>query len=567
MNSSGTTVPVFVGLLESTTIFPFVYRGTYPPTPRGVMIWEATTNDHSLPLVEIRRSLNAQSPKPPVSWNDIRNATSDAAICIQRSIFARQEDISGSEDCLYLNVYTQKIPGSEYTTTNLPVMVWFHGGGWVSGAGTSKFYGPTFLMDQDIVLVTVNYRLGPLGFLSTGDEASPGNYGLKDQVAALRWTRDNIAAFGGNPNSVTIFGESAGGASVHYHMLSPLSNGLFHRGISQSGTALNIWTLAPNGDSKFQAEKLATFLSCPKEPTAALVKCLREKSAVDIIATDRQFMEWDVDPLIPFKPVIEKRAADGEEIFLPDHPLHLLLNRSKLLNTSWITGLNSGEGGLRAAPIFANQELVAELNHRFNEIAPISMFYGQTSPKVDEVSQRIRNFYFGNEAIDSETVYSAVDMFTDNWFLHGANQAVKLQAAISNAPVYYYYFTYRGTKSFSELFSGINTDFGVCHADELQYLFPSNRVFPDLVPSEEDNKIADILITTWTNFARTGKPSAEEVNVPVEWKPVTPSALEYLHIGSEIFMSRDLLKERAEFWASLPINKHQIYAHFAKDEL
>ncbi|XP_063223685.1 venom carboxylesterase-6-like [Bacillus rossius redtenbacheri] len=449
---------------------------------------------------------------------------------------------------------------------NLPVMVWFHGGGWVSGAGTSQFYGPTFLMDHDIVLVTVNYRLGPLGFMSTGDEAAPGNFGLKDQVAALRWTRDNIAAFGGDPGSVTIFGESAGGASVHYHMLSPLSRGLFHRGISQSGNALNMWTLAPNGDSRHQAEKLARFLSCPTAPSADLVSCLREKPAADVIATDRQFMEWDVDPLIPFKPVIEQQAAGGEEVFLPDHPLSLLLDR-RVSNTSWITGLNSGDGGLRAAPIYASQELVAQLNNNFDHVAPISMFYGQTSPKVDEVSQKIRKFYFGNNPINNDTVFSVVDMFTDSWFLHGTNQAVRLQATRSSAPVYYYYFAYRGTRSFSELFSGLDTDFGVCHADELQYLFPSNRVFPDLVPSDEDNRITDILLTMWTNFARTGKPTTERLNVSFEWKPVTTSALEYLHIGSEMFMSTELLKERAEFWASLPVSQHHSWSNLAKDEL
>ncbi|CAG2062859.1 unnamed protein product, partial [Timema podura] len=164
-----------------------------------------------------------QSPKPPSRWSGVRNATEDTSPCTQRSIFARQVEVSGSEDCLYLNVYTPQLPDG--SNDDLPVMVWFHGGGWVSGAGTSKFYGPQFLLDKDIVLVTVTYRLGPIGFLSTGDEAAPGNSGLKDQVAALRWVQDNIAVFGGNPNSVTIFGESAGGASVHYHILSPLSQG------------------------------------------------------------------------------------------------------------------------------------------------------------------------------------------------------------------------------------------------------------------------------------------------------------------------------------------------------
>nr|CAD7403628.1 unnamed protein product [Timema poppensis] len=472
-------------------------------------------------LLNTKPNIQELSPKPPSRWSGVRNATEDTSPCTQRSIFARQVEVSGSEDCLYLNVYTPQLPDG--SSDVLPVMVWFHGGGWVSGAGTSKFYGPQFLLDKDIVLVTVTYRLGPIGFLSTGDEAAPGNFGLKDQVAALRWVQDNIAVFGGNPNSVTIFGESAGGASVHYHILSPLSQGLFHRGISQSGTALCSWTLAPNGSSKHQAQRLATLLNCPSSPSKALVDCLRRREAKDIIATDKDFMEWDVDPLIPFKPVVETTAEEGEDIFIPDHPLNMILNKSREFNIPWITGLNSGDGGLKAAPIFAKDNLVQDLDREFDRVAPISMFYGETSLKTEEVSQRIRDFYFGDKPINNDTLHSVVDMFTDNWFLSGADQAVKLQVEVSSAPVYYYYFDYRGTKSFSELFSGLTTDF---------------------------------------DFARTGNPTPDEKDVAVRWQPITSSNLEYLHIGSDVYMDSGLLKERAEFWASLPVRPN-----LHKDEL
>nr|CAD7198129.1 unnamed protein product [Timema douglasi] len=421
------------------------------------------------PLGELR----FRSPKPPSRWSGVRNATEDTSPCTQRSIFARQVEVSGSEDCLYLNVYTPQLPDG--SSDVLPVMVWFHGGGWVSGAGTSKFYGPQFLLDKDIVLVTVTYRLGPIGFLSTGDEAAPGNFGLKDQVAALRWVQDNIAVFGGNPNSVTIFGESAGGASVHYHILSPLSQER-HSAVLVDTSAQ--WQLqAPSAE------------------------------------------EWDVDPLIPFKPVVETTAEEGEDIFIPDHPLNMILNKSREFNIPWITGLNSGDGGLKAAPIFAKDNLVQDLDREFDRVAPISMFYGETSLKTEEVSQRIRDFYFGDKPINNDTLHSVVDMFTDNWFLSGADQAVKLQVEVSSAPVYYYYFDYRGTKSFSELFSGLTTDFGK-------------------------------------------NPTPDEKDVAVRWQPITSSNLEYLHIGSDVYMDSGLLKERAEFWASLPVRPN-----LHKDEL
>nr|CAD7447818.1 unnamed protein product [Timema bartmani] len=245
----------------------------------------------------------------------------------------------------------------------------------------------------------------------------------------------------------------------------------------------------------------------------------------------------------------------------------MILNKSREFNIPWITGLNSGDGGLKAAPIFAKEKLVQDLDREFDRIVPISMFYGETSLKTEEVSHRIRDFYFGDQPINNNTLHSVVDMFTDNWFLSGADQAVKLQVAVSSAPVYYYYFDYRGTKSFSELFSGLTTDFGVCHADELQYLFPSDRVFPGLVPSEKDIEITDKMITMWTDFARTGNPTPDEKDIAVRWQPITSSNLEYLHIGSDVYMDSGLLKERAEFWASLPVRPNLFTSNMHKDEL
>ncbi|KAL1132550.1 hypothetical protein AAG570_010503 [Ranatra chinensis] len=129
-----------------------------------------------------------------------------------------------SEDCLHVNVYTKEVKG-EHDYFLRPVIVFFHSGGWFSGTNRSDWLGPDYLLDEDILLVTVNYRLGPLGFLSTNDEHAVGNYGMKDQVLALKWVKHNISAFGGNPNNVTISGYSAGSISVMLHMLSPMSNG------------------------------------------------------------------------------------------------------------------------------------------------------------------------------------------------------------------------------------------------------------------------------------------------------------------------------------------------------
>ena len=172
----------------------------------------------------------------------------------------------GQEDCLFLNVYTPV--ASEGL---LPVMVYLHGGGFVAGEGSSTMYGPHFFMDEGVLLVTVQYRLGIFGFLSTGQEEAPGNLGLWDQREALVWVKDNIAAFGGDPDRVTLFGESAGSMAVNFHLVSPQSRGLFHGAILQSGTALGPYT-APRSPPGYYTTKLAEAAGCGEKDA---LECLR----------------------------------------------------------------------------------------------------------------------------------------------------------------------------------------------------------------------------------------------------------------------------------------------------
>nr|XP_050866508.1 esterase B1-like isoform X4 [Vespula vulgaris] len=161
--------------------------------------------------------LRFKDPLLPEGWKGIRDGSKFGNICIQLAITG---EIVGSEDCLYLNVYK---PRRIEMSVKLPVMVWIHGGGFNIGSGNDNMYSPDYIVRKDIILVTINYRLGVLGFLNLEDEVAPGNQGLKDQVMALRWVRDNIVVFGGDPQNVTIFGGSAGAASVHYLTISPLA--------------------------------------------------------------------------------------------------------------------------------------------------------------------------------------------------------------------------------------------------------------------------------------------------------------------------------------------------------
>nr|QCC89025.1 carboxylesterase 10 [Meteorus pulchricornis] len=530
-------------------------EGSILKTRRGRDIISFRGIPYALPPVG---ELRFEPPQPMGAWSGVRLAKEDAEICIQRNIYTHDDNIAGAEDCLYLNVYTPSMAalGVKNIQTNYPVMIWFHGGGWVTGAGHSDFYNPKFLLDHDVILVTVNFRLGALGFLSTEDMISPGNQGMKDQAQSIRWVNENIRAFGGDPNRVTVFGESAGGASVHYHMISPLSRGLIHRGISQSGTALCPWVLTRPGLAQKQAKRLGEFLNCPTTNSAELVRCLRKQNAADIVATDRRFQVFDYDPMIPFRPVIEPNHPGA---FLNKEPAESI-KTGDMADIPWMTGFNSQEGAIKVAGLYGlkNGEYIKLLNDRFMELAPMTLMFDNTCPKqsLQDVSKKIRNFYVGDRSFDESTKFELIDMYSDAWFNAGADMAVKDHLNVLSSPVFYYYFAYKGRASFSRIFGDAKGDYGVSHADELQYLFPvGEQLFKDIALSREDNQIIDIITELWFNFAKTGNPTpSTEGKLPIKWKPVRTEALEYLHIAkpNDIRMSKYLLKDRMDFWESIP---------------
>jgi carboxylesterase type B len=220
--------------------------------------------------------------RPPVAkepWNGAYNATYYRDACVQDPT---QEVTNGSvsEDCLHLNIFAPKpaMPGGA------AVMVWIHGGGFVIGSGLSYYPSP-LVAAGDVIVVTINYRLNAFGFLSTGDAASPGNVGMMDQVLALEWIKENIGAFGGDNNNITIFGESAGSASVNFHLLSERSKGLFNRAMMQSGTMLSPWAFTNDRDfTRKQAFDIGEKLGCSTSDSQALMDCMRDKDASDLLA-------------------------------------------------------------------------------------------------------------------------------------------------------------------------------------------------------------------------------------------------------------------------------------------
>ncbi|XP_067007367.2 esterase FE4 [Anabrus simplex] len=455
---------------------------------------------------------------------------------------------SGSdEDCLFLNVYTPELPGSDSLK---PVMVWIHGGGFLEGSGNRQSQDPQFLINKGIVYVSINYRLGIFGFLSTEDEVVPGNAGMKDQVLALRWVQQNIAAFGGDPNQVTIFGESAGGASIHYHMISPMSRGLFRSAIGQSGSSSNAWAVADK--PRKNAFLVGKALGFTGESSQDLVDFLRNVSPDELLMTsaatinvEDQFRLMDVYHEVPtVEPVVE-----GETAFITEDPV-TLLDKGKFYNVPYLTGVTSDEGiYLVAAGIFQKNRTLQEVDEDFLKTFKPELRMCREANCGDEMIPKIRSFYFGDKPLSNDTLGALIDVSTDMLFAEGVMHGVKKMSSISSAPVYLYQFSYDGGLNIMKKYlAGIINFPGAAHGDDLGYIFDFGVQVSD---DSLDAKVRSRMVTLWTNFVKTGNPTPEVTEEFPAWLPYTSDATNYLDIGSQLQAKKDLHKRRMDFWDNL----------------
>ncbi|VEN56371.1 unnamed protein product [Callosobruchus maculatus] len=288
--------------------------------------------------------LRFKAPQPAEKWKGVRDATKECEECCSKTF----RQFFGAEDCLYLNVFTR-----ELSTKKLkPVMVYIHGGGYVTGSSKAAIYGPEYLMMEDIVLITLNYRLGLLGFLSLNDNSLgvPGNAGLKDMVMALKWIQKNIKQFSGDPNNVTIFGESAGGSAVHYLILSPMAKGLFHKAIAQSGCATNGWAVSKRHGAHLLAEALGIHSTDEK----VILEQLQQIPVEELYeGCDKVWDPFYIGRYRPFAPTIE--TTTHEPTFISEHPLKILKS-GKYNKVPMIMGSCSREGMFVYAMCTANMK-------------------------------------------------------------------------------------------------------------------------------------------------------------------------------------------------------------------
>ncbi|XP_071650123.1 juvenile hormone esterase-like isoform X1 [Temnothorax longispinosus] len=461
--------------------------------------------------------LRFKDPVPAEPWSGDRDASKHGNVAVQIDLFTNE--VEGDEDCLYLNVYTTKIEPSKKRA----VMVWIHGGGNYKGSGDASLYGPDYIVNKDVVLVTLNYRLGVLGFLNLKDKVATGNQGLKDIIMALRWVQKNISKFGGDPENVTIFGESAGGTLVHCLTLSPLAKDLFHKAISQSGVLNPMrWSFTerqPHSMNKgFRlAEKFGKATTDPK----VAYELLKTIDAKKLIETEQKFLLTETER----KQSISLPSLDHESsnpVFPED--LETLMCRG--VEVPFLLGFTSHEGSFIISSNFYGHISKED----FKTID--SDFKSTLSPgclsKISKMSitvEELRSLYFGDKALSEETLMNYVDFLSDVFFCRSIMEVVDIQTKLNNnnnKATYLYQFSYESETSPMRKIFDIRIP-GVSHSEDLGYLFYSSimkdfGLSPPAVDSE-DYKMINGLTQMWTDFAKTGNPTP----ITNFWLPVTGS--------------------------------------------
>jgi len=435
--------------------------------------------------------LRWKPPRPASRWEGVRPAKAFAPAPMQAALVSLMMGAPAefSEDCLYLNVWTPaKGPGER-----LPVMVWIYGGAFAMGGTNAPVYDGARLAEKGVVVVSVAYRVGPFGFLahpelSREGGGRSGNYGLLDQVAALEWVRDEVAAFGGDPGRVTLFGESAGGISVSMLAASPRAAGLFHRAISQSGGSFGPARYADEGGQAVRPLRIA------EEEGVRLLADL----GADDLAAGRALPAAD----LLGRPRLWWPNFDGD--VLPGDQFELY-REGRFHDTPILVGSNSDEGAMfvRAGASTTPKAFEALVRKGFGEHAgAILAAYPHATP--------------------DEAFRATKDLLRDTAFGWHTWAWARLQTERGRNPAFVYYFDRRTPR----------TPEGASHADEIPFVFRNLDAQGGLFrrgPAPDDAAASDLISTLWVNFARTGDPNGE--GLPA-WPPFDPDAPQALHLDA-----------------------------------
>ncbi|XP_045771677.1 juvenile hormone esterase-like [Maniola jurtina] len=425
-----------------------------------------------------------QAPSPPPTFRNEFLSNRKNVKCTK----AVGTGYEGTEDCLVADIITPTLD----STKRLPVMVWIKGTEF--DARTDLDQSLRF-MQKDVVVARLNYRESILGFLCLGTKSAPGNAGLKDIIAGLKFIQKEISVFGGDPNNIILVGHGSGAAAVDLISLSPLAEGLVHKVISQSGTALSPW--AVTRDNLRYAIQVAEALGHTVTSIDTLSEILTRASTAALMAVISELELTDNS--LAFAPCIEKEI-ENEEAFMLKSPYEII-KAGEQMKIPFMTGFVDYEGTIRANE-GVNDDWLERMQNNFMDFLQSDLDFSSYEEK-EKTSEKIKSFYFGNRTIDETQVNKFLEYNGDTMILVSAIRESRMRAETSSSPVYLYKFSYRGKRSEEVLSRPIQVD-RAGHTEELVYMFTNEDDLTDL-----DLTIGDILIERWTNFAKTGQPTSE----------------------------------------------------------
>ncbi|XP_063825538.1 carboxylic ester hydrolase-like [Ostrinia nubilalis] len=462
---------------------------------------------HGIPYADSTAgSHRFKAPSPPPVFTETFVANRKNIKCVR----PLGVGFEGTEDCLVADVYTPTLDAE----SKLPVMVWIKG--TELDRDDERELSFKNFVTRDIVVVSLNFRESILGYLCLGTETAPGNAGLKDIIAGLRWVQANIEQFGGDPDDVTLLGHGSGAAAVDLITLSPMADGLVHKAISQSGIALAPW--AVSRDNMEYAVQVAEALG---HTITADIDLSEIFTRVSVSALMGVLNKLDLtDNSLAFAPCVEREDLPDEP-FLVKTPFEII-SEGEFLDIPFITGFVDKEGTIRAREI-SNSNWLERMDESFDAFLQADLTFENDNERT-EVAEKIKQHYFEDQPI---TQNMAINYHGDTMILVSAIRETWLRSSKATAPIYLYQFSYKGT--LGEPFAGPIEVGSAAHSEELAYLFYELPLISETneIP-EMDLMIGDLMIERWTNFIKTGNPTSDVS--PVVWESFKNDAPHYLHI-------------------------------------